>query len=62
MVPLALIAIVAAIILTVRNKEWITGAVVFVAGILCAATPAGVWITTNLNKFVGWIQTWGIFH
>ena len=62
MVPLALIALVVAIVFVVRSKEWMLGAFVFIAGVLCAATPAGVWLTTNLNELVAWISSWSIFH
>lgn len=62
MIPLALVFLVIAIIFVIRTKEWLLGAFVFVAGILCAAAPFGVWAINNINKFVAWVSGWGIFH
>lgn len=62
MIPLALVALIVAIIFVVRDKAWILGACVFTAGILCAATPAGVWVTQNLNELVAWVSGWSLFH
>lgn len=62
MIPLALVALVVAIIFIIRTKEWMLGLFVFVAGILCAATPAGTWVTTNLNELTNWVASWSIFH
>lgn len=62
MIPLALVFLVVSIIFTIRTKEWFFGAFVLVTGILCAATPFGVWATTNINKLVEWVSGWGIFH
>lgn len=62
MIPLALVALVVAAVFIIRSKEWLLGAFVFLAGVLCAGTPAGLWLITNLNTFVDWIASWSIFH
>ena len=54
MVPLALVVLVVAIVLTIKEKTWLCSGFVFIAGLLVASTPWGRQILNVINSIVNW--------
>lgn len=55
-VPLALIVLIVAIVLTAKRKEWGIGAWALIAGLLLAATPWGSKLVTFITEASNWVS------